>query len=118
MPAKQTSSKQRKPPRWLSKAGKALWVSVLDEYTLESEHHFRLLEHASRMLDVADLARQGLAEGGLIVEDRFQQPKENPCAQTERQAMNAFRLAIRELGLDLEDAPVEHRGPRRPGTRS
>jgi hypothetical protein len=28
-----------------------------------------------------------------------------------------FRQNIRELGLDLDNGPVEVRGPRRPGTR-
>lgn len=108
----------RKSPASLNKAGRKLWDAVLAEYALSSEHHYRLLEHAARMLDVAELAKAAMKKSGLLLPDRFGAMKENPAAATERQSMNCFRQAVRELGLDLESGPVEVRGNRRPGTRS
>jgi hypothetical protein len=68
------------------------------------------------MLDIVEQARAEVQQRGLLLPDRFAVLKENPAAAVERQAMNAYRLAMRELGLDLENGPAEQRGPRRPGT--
>lgn len=113
-----TTKQKRKAPPSLGKAGKKFWASVLDEFAFESDHHFKMLEHAGRMLDVAADARLEIEKTGLMVANRFGEMKENAAAAIERQSMNSFRLFCRELALDLEDGPAEHRGPGRPGTRS
>ncbi|HEX3998961.1 MAG TPA: hypothetical protein VHX65_10450 [Pirellulales bacterium] len=106
-----------KSPAVLEKAGKAFWRAVNDEFSIESDHQLRLLEHAARMLDLAAAAREIIARDGLLVPGKTGATRENPAAASERQSMNAFRLTVRELGLDIEP-PAEHRGPRRPGTRN
>ena len=101
----------RKPPKSLKKPGKSLWIATLDQFIFDSEHQYHLLEHAGRMLDVATAARAEVEKRGLLLPDRFGVLKENPAAAIERQSLNAYRLACREMNLDVE--PKESRGPRR-----
>lgn len=104
-------------PKALAKPGKAFWKAINDEFSIESGHQLRLLEHAARMLDLAAQAREIIARDGLLVPGKGDLLRENPAAASERQSMNSFRLTVRELGLDIEP-PTEHRGPRRTGTRN
>lgn len=110
--------KQPNPPPSLGKCGRKFWAETLAVYDLEDAHHLRLLENAARCLDRAAEARVQIDKLGIVVNNRFGEARENPACNTERQSMQVFRQAIRELGLDLDDGPVEVRGPRRPGTWS
>jgi len=67
-------------------------------------------ESACREWDVAEEARRLVEAEGVVVEDRFGQPKTHPAVGIERKARSAFRLLVRELGLD-HASPGESRGP-------
>lgn len=114
-PAKTTTLE---PPKSLGKVGRAFWKNVCATYDLSDAHHHRLLENAATSLDRAAEARASIATVGLLVKNRFGELVANPACNIERQANNAFRQNVRELGLDVDSGPVEVRGPRRPGSRS
>ena len=101
------------PPAHLAKRGKKLWKSVVENYDLE-QHHRDLLQSACEQLDRADSARREIEEHGVILLDRFQQRKQNPAVEVERQAHATFLRCLREMGLDVD--PPESRGHRRAGT--
>ncbi len=46
-------------------------------------------------------------KSGMVYQDRFQQPKERPECEIERKSMSLFLKALRELGLQSEEAPAE-----------
>jgi P27 family predicted phage terminase small subunit len=93
------------PPKNLSPAARAIWRSVVRSYVLEPRHEAILrtaLEAHTRMEE----AQERLALEGLTVEDRYGTPKPHPCIVIERDSRAAFLRGMRELGLDLEQAPV------------
>jgi phage terminase small subunit len=87
------------------------WVeSVEREYDLE-DHHKRILELAAVQMSRAADARDEIDARGMVFYDRFRQPKERPEVAIERNAANAARQLLRELGLDLP-RPGDNRPPR------
>jgi len=103
------------PPESLGKAGKRFWKQTVEAYELADAHHLRLLENAALCLDRAVSARERIDAEGVTTTNRFGELREHPACNTERQAMQVFRQTVRELGLDVEPAPM--RGPGRPGAR-
>ena len=93
-----------KPPAHLAAATKRWWRSVVAEYQLE-EHHIRLLTLACEAWDRAQAARALVAAEGLVVLDRFGQPKAHPAVAIERDARIGFARLVREIDLDGEPAP-------------
>jgi P27 family predicted phage terminase small subunit len=95
--------KHLKPPtrRW--------WSSVVSGYVL-AEHHERLLTAAGESWDRAQQAREIVSTEGMVISDRFGQPKEHPAVRIERDCKALFAKLIRELALDL-DPPAESRPP-------
>lgn len=104
-------------PASLDEAGKRFWNETLAVYDLADPHHLRLLENCCLQLDRAAVARDTIATEGITCENRFGEVREHPAVHIERAAAQLFRQTVRELGLDLEDAPIAPRGPRRPGSR-
>jgi P27 family predicted phage terminase small subunit len=90
-----------RPPLHLSPAMKRWWREVLSEYVLET-HHLKVLQAACEAWDRGQQAREDVARNGLTINDRWGQPKLNPCVQVERDARTAFLRAVRELDLDVE----------------
>src|SRR5262245_12587858 len=109
-----TQKTNPKPPAALGRAGRKFWAAVLDNYVLEAEHHFRILESAALCLYLITVAREAIAKDGITVQNRFGETVAHPACNIERQSINLFRQNVRELGLDIEGGPVEVRGPRRP----
>ena len=105
-----------KPPAALGAVGKRFWTQVTDDYLLEDAHHLRLLENAGICLDRATAAAKEIKKHGVTTTNRFNEVKENPAANVERQYLQIFRQSVRELGLDVDPASAM-RGPARPGTR-
>ena len=93
------------------------WFKVHADYVLQDAHHLKLLANACRALDVIEAASEEVKAKGLLIKNRFDEWRENPAANTERQTMHLFRQTVRELGLDLTDGPAGPRGPARPGAR-
>jgi phage terminase small subunit len=106
------------PPKSLDKPGRKEWARGHELFDITDTHHLRLWEHACRMVDLAEAARQTLDEVGLFYNDRFGCPKEHPAAQVERQSMNAYRMACRELGFDLVEGAVAPKSHPRTGKRN
>lgn len=102
-------------PRHLSKCKGAvsIWQQVAGDYELE-ERHLRLLELACTQYARAEACRERLDKDGLTVADRWGQLKEHPLRAAEKQHSEAFRLLMRELGLDIESPSQlsDYRPPR------
>ena len=92
------------PPADLRPETAAWWAEIVTDYDLEPSIR-PVLTAAARLWDRAASARAVLAEHGLVYVDRFGQPKERPEVAVERQSLNAFRLALRELELGTEKEP-------------
>jgi len=89
------------PPKHLSASAKRFWLSVVDAFDIEG-HTLDLLEAACTQLQRAEEARAIIAKEGMVVKDRFEQPKQHPGVELERQAHLAFLRIGRELGLSVE----------------
>ena len=98
-----------KAPDHLGEDGARLWAAVTKGWELE-EHDLARLRLACEQLDRASEARHRVLEDGLIVRDRFQQPKPHPAVDIERHATALAIRAIRELGLDAAAVDAA-RGP-------
>ncbi len=98
------------PPAGLSDAASTWWQSVRDEYGIADPAGIALLNQAAQALDRADAARTLLDAEGLVVRDRFDQPKPHPASVIVRDAEASFRSALRDLRLDVEPS----RPPGRP----
>jgi len=103
--------RQSKPvaPKHLKEATRKWWLLVLEEYELE-EHHVRLLTLAGESWDRCQLAREALADLGMVYNDRFGQPHARPEVAIERDCKVSFARLIRELALDISE-PNETRHP-------
>jgi len=98
-------------PLHLKEEGQAFWLSVLRDYQLVESHHLELLKNACQCLDRIGQARRNIEKNGLFPKDRFDQPRENPAAKTERDNRTLFARLVRELNLDTEPPP-ENRPPK------
>jgi phage terminase small subunit len=96
------------------KAPTKKWVKRVQSTWDLNEHHDRLLVLAGQAWDRAQDAKDIVDTTGVIVKDRFNQDKQNPAVEIERQSMVVFARLLRELGLDLEK-PEDSRPPYRPG---
>ena len=102
------------PPKHLQPKTRDWFNNVIAEYALE-EHHVRLLTLACTSWDLAEQAREAIAEHGLTVTDRFGFPRARPEIAVERDAKISFARLCRELDLDTEATPEN---PRPPALRS
>ena len=91
------------PPKHLSPSAKQFWRAVVESFDIE-EHAADLLLSACVQLQRAEEARVVIAKEGMVVKDRFGQPKQYPAVELERQTHLAFLRIGRELGLTV-DAP-------------
>ena len=101
------------PPEHLGPQAASFFLSVVNEYDLE-EHHLALLLAAAEALDRAEQARERMrTDGGAVILDRFDQPKEHPAAKVERTSTDTFMKALRELALDVYEPALPGRPPGR-----
>lgn len=102
-------TKKTIPPdeNW-SEEARSLWISIHADYVLDF-HHSTLLRQACELLTRAHQARQQVVEHGLAIVDRYGCPKPNPFLDVERSSINALRLVLRELGLDMETGVPEEK---------
>ncbi len=94
----------------LSKESREWCQDVADAFDLEG-HHEKLLVGAAVAWQRAQEAREAIDRNGMTYVDRFKQPKERPEVAIERNSLNAFRLLLRELGLDIPGSS-DNRPPR------
>ena len=100
------------PPAHLSEDAAGWWRVVNRDYALEG-HHLKLLQSAAESWDRSQEARGILDREGVVVLDRFGQPKVHPAVSVERDARMAFIRAVRTLDLDAETATPGMRVRRR-----
>ena len=98
------------PPAGLSEPAATWWEATRAEYSIDDAAGLALLNQAAQALDRADAARTLLEAEGLVVRDRFDQPKPHPASVIVRDAEASFRSALRDLRLDVEPS----RPPGRP----
>src|SRR5262245_48110765 len=108
-------AKARVPPapRGLSAAARKWWARINETYILDDGSRL-ILESAMQSLDRWQEAKKLVDEEGLVVRDRFNQPKPHPATLTERDSKALMVRSLKSLGLDLE--PLHDRAGRPPGT--
>jgi phage terminase small subunit len=94
--------KEKRPPAHLRPATRKWWKSVCADYELE-QHHIRILTLAAEAWDRAEMAREALAQHGMVFADRFGQPHARPEIAIERDSRIGFCRCVRELGLEVGD---------------
>jgi phage terminase small subunit len=99
-----TKKRAPRPPADLATAGRRLWTGVLGDYELTERHHLELLRQACVCLDRAEQARAEIERLGVVVLDRWGQPRTNPACAVERDARALAIRSLAALGLDLEPA--------------
>ena len=104
------SSKISAPPH-LRRDTASWWLSVADEYELES-HQLRLLTLAAEAWDRCTESREAIAKYGSVYVDRFEQPRARPEVAIERDSRIAFARLVRELALDIGAPDESGRPPR------
>ncbi len=103
--------KSAPPPKHLEPETRNWFAEIAASYELESPH-LRLLQLAAEAWDRCQEARAQLAKDGITFQDRFGNIRPHPAAGIERDARTAFARLLRELNLDLDEAPPE--APRPP----
>ena len=102
-----------KPPEHLTREAKTLWRKLLAEWDL-GDDALILLRAALESFDRCEQARKLLEKEGLVVLDRFNQPKAHPAASIERDSRLQMLRSFRALNLDMEPP---HARPGRPPRR-
>lgn len=92
---------ERPPPAFLSPESSEIWRQVTTAYVFAVEG-FPILEVALTALDRARQARREIEKGGLLfVNEATGTPHANPMLRVERDAQKEFRLAWKQLDLDI-----------------
>jgi len=93
-------------PKHLS-AESARWVQTIlaDAGEEITQTEGLLLVKAAEAFDRAETARRRIERDGLVVLDRFGQPKPHPAVAIERDSRAAFARIVGQLGLDTRDTP-------------
>jgi P27 family predicted phage terminase small subunit len=108
LPPTDDAPKKPNAPPHLGKRGRAFWQTVVGAFHIEDDQQ-SLLVAACECLDVAARALRKIKREGMTFKDRFDQPRPNPAVDIHRKAVAEFRMARRELGLDVATA-AEPRG--------
>ena len=89
-------------PRHLKGKARKWFAEMLAAYVgFEDEpNSVSILVAAAEQLRRCEQYRESIEQCGLMIDDRFGQPKENPAAVGERSAANLHRLLCRDLGLE------------------
>jgi phage terminase small subunit len=101
-----------KPPAGLQASGRKFWTKVLTEYDLSESHDLERLRQACSCLDEIAEGEKIIKSEGRFIVDRFKQRREHPAGRTIRDNKILFLRAVRELNLDISQAP-EARPPRK-----
>lgn len=92
------------PTKDLPKHIRAWRDALAADYAITDPAGVALLDQAAEAAHRAEQARELLAKEGLVLRDRWNQPKPHPATIIARDAEASFRSALRELRLDLEPA--------------
>lgn len=86
----------------LSAEAKRLRAAIIREFSIEDAAGRAVLDAAVQAHDRMREAQAAVAADGVVVRDRFGQPKAHPLLTVERDSRAAFLAGIKQLGLDLE----------------
>lgn len=92
-------------PPHLSEEAKAIYVRIVGGYDFDDVMTL-ILTSALEAFDTMRDAQRIIAEEGLIIKDRFEQPKAHPAVAVERDAKTSMLRNLKSLGLDLEPLQV------------
>ena len=98
------SSTKRQPtaPRnGLSAEARAWQAKIIETFELDDEAGALLLMTAMEAFDRLREAQKILATEGIIVRDRFSQPRQHPATLVERDARTSMMRALKALNLDI-----------------
>jgi P27 family predicted phage terminase small subunit len=100
-------------PERLSAEAKSWWAKIVSEYDLD-DASLLILESALESFDRMRQAQALLKKEGIVVKDRFGQPKQHPATLIERDSKAMLLRQVKALGLDLE--PLNDMPGRPPGS--
>lgn len=103
-----------KPPKTLSTEASSWWKKLIEDYAINDEAGFLLLQTGLEAFDRMRGAQEVIRREGLQVKDRFDQAKAHPLLTVERDSRAQMLMALKALNLDLE--PLNDK-PGRPGGR-
>lgn len=89
----------------MSEEARGWWDRIQAESDITDPPGLLLLQSALEALDRMRQAQAAIAADGLVVRDRFGQPKAHPATVTERDSRAAMLAALKALNLDLEPPP-------------
>ncbi len=104
----------QKVPKHLSKEAKSVWEKLMKEYDIADEAGLLILQTGLEAFGRMRDAQAVIDKEGLVVRDRWQQPKAHPLTTVERDSRAAMLAALKALNLDLE---VLNEKPGRPAGR-
>ena len=111
---KNSAEKPASPPKTLSAEARKWWRDVMQEYEITDPAGRLLLQTSLEAFDRMRGAQQAISDDGLMLRDRFEQPKAHPMVVIERDARSAMLTALKAMNLDIE--PLRDAPGRPPGT--
>lgn len=94
--------KKCRPPSNLSPEARIWFKKLTAEFPIDDAAGVMLLTQACEALDRLREAQGILHREGVVIADRFGQPRQHPATLVERDARNALTKCIRMLDLDIE----------------
>ena len=86
----------------LSRESARLFDSIKSEYGIKDEAGILLLQTVCESLDLMRVAEKEIQKNGIVVYDRYKQPKPNPACQVLRDSKSAMLQSLKQLNLDIE----------------
>jgi P27 family predicted phage terminase small subunit len=112
MTTKKPNSRRRpdlpKSPRGLSAEARGWWQRIVSEWALD-DAGLLVLQQGLEAFDRMRQAQAVVTKEGLVVSDRFGQPKQHPATLVERDNRTVLLRAFKQLGLDVA-APATGKG--------
>jgi hypothetical protein len=96
------------PPRGLSRPARLWWCGIVEKYVLES-HHLALLTQAAQAMDRIENARRTLRADGQYYRNAKGERRAHPALAVAAQSSMLFAKLLRQLDLDTEPPPENHR---------
>jgi len=93
--------KTPQPPKHLTAAAKRIFREIVDEYSIEDQGGLKILASGIEAWDRAKKAREEIDKLGMMLPDRWGQPKINPLCAVERDNRAQWLQSLKLLKLDI-----------------
>lgn len=90
-----------KPPKTLSKEGKALWKQLTTEYNIDDRGGLAILQTGLEAFCQMRQAEIIITTDGLTIMDRWGQVKAHPLCSVVRDCRNQYLGALKLLGVNI-----------------